>query len=96
MDAGSITSADTQVPHGYYSLPICQATGEEETRTSLFDAGTLVSGRALYNSPYQFRVNVRACHAMSDRQVDASSVSCRYSTTPITAASLICDGLSVY
>lgn len=58
-EVNSLTSFETGLPYEPYSLPFCKPQGGVEKTSSSFNAGDLLSGLQLYNSPYQFHVDVR-------------------------------------
>lgn len=52
----SLTSIETELPFGYYSLPYCKPQdGEKHVPENL---GELLMGDRIENSPYKFRMNV--------------------------------------
>ncbi|MCO5552920.1 hypothetical protein L7F22_006439 [Adiantum nelumboides] len=52
----SLTSIETELPFGYYSLPYCKPQGGEEHVPE--NLGELLMGDRIENSPYKFRVDV--------------------------------------
>ncbi|XP_073142702.1 transmembrane 9 superfamily member 12 [Henckelia pumila] len=52
----SLTSIETELPFGYYSLPYCQPMGG--VKKSAENLGELLMGDQIDNSPYRFRMNV--------------------------------------
>lgn len=54
VKVNSLTSIDTEMPFGYYSLPFCQPP--EGIKDSAENLGELLMGDRIENSPYQFRM----------------------------------------
>ncbi|KAL0453895.1 UNVERIFIED_CONTAM: Transmembrane 9 superfamily member 12 [Sesamum latifolium] len=52
----SLTSIETELPFGYYSLPYCKPKGG--IKKSAENLGELLMGDQIDNSPYRFRMNV--------------------------------------
>uniref|UniRef100_A0A2P2JJ04 Transmembrane 9 superfamily member n=1 Tax=Rhizophora mucronata TaxID=61149 RepID=A0A2P2JJ04_RHIMU len=52
----SLTSIETELPFGYYSLPYCTPKGG--VKKSAENLGELLMGDQIDNSPYRFRINV--------------------------------------
>ncbi|KAD5318147.1 hypothetical protein E3N88_18093 [Mikania micrantha] len=52
----SLTSIETELPFGYYSLPYCTPSGG--IKKSAENLGELLMGDQIDNSPYRFRMNV--------------------------------------
>ncbi|XP_058083093.1 transmembrane 9 superfamily member 11-like [Magnolia sinica] len=56
VKVNSLTSIETEMPFGYYTLPFCKPIdGIKDIRESL---GELLMGDRIENSPYQFKTNV--------------------------------------
>ncbi|CAK9151817.1 unnamed protein product [Ilex paraguariensis] len=51
----SLTSIETELPFGYYSLPYCKPSGG--IKKSAENLGELLMGDQIDNSPYRFRMN---------------------------------------
>ena len=60
VEVNSLVSYDTELPYEYYSLPFCKPAGGVQKSTSSVNPGTILSGLRMYNSPYEFQINVRA------------------------------------
>ncbi|CAM6092358.1 unnamed protein product [Calypogeia fissa] len=56
VKVNSLTSIDTELPFGYYTLPFCQP--EEGERHEAENIGELLMGDSIENSPYKFKTNV--------------------------------------
>lgn len=54
VKVNSLTSIDTEMPFGYYSLPFCQPL--EGVKDSAENLGELLMGDRIENSPYRFRM----------------------------------------
>ncbi|KAG9457487.1 hypothetical protein H6P81_001995 [Aristolochia fimbriata] len=55
VKVNSITSVETEMPFGYYSLPFCKPIeGIKDSRENL---GEILMGDRIENSPYRFRTN---------------------------------------
>jgi len=52
----SLTSIETELPFGYYTLPYCEPP--EGVKKSAENLGELLMGDQIDNSPYRFRMNV--------------------------------------
>eukprot|EP00252_Welwitschia_mirabilis_P014954 TRINITY_DN33038_c0_g1_i1.p1 TRINITY_DN33038_c0_g1~~TRINITY_DN33038_c0_g1_i1.p1 ORF type:complete len:664 (+),score=53.15 TRINITY_DN33038_c0_g1_i1:252-2243(+) len=52
----SLTSVETELPYGYYSLPFCKPA--EGIKDSAENLGELLMGDRIENSPYRFKMNV--------------------------------------
>ncbi|CAA7408057.1 unnamed protein product [Spirodela intermedia] len=53
VKVNSLTSVETEIPFGYYSLPFCQP---EKIRDSAENLGEILMGDRIENSPYTFRM----------------------------------------
>lgn len=53
-------SYDTELPYDYYYLPFCKPEGGPSPSKSSVNPGTILSGLRMFNSPYNFKVMVRA------------------------------------
>ncbi|WCJ37306.1 Transmembrane 9 superfamily member 12 [Euphorbia peplus] len=51
----SLTSIETELPYGYYSLPYCKPPGG--VKNSAENLGELLMGDQIDNSPYRFKMN---------------------------------------
>ncbi|CAM8911381.1 unnamed protein product [Rhodiola kirilowii] len=56
VKVNSLTSIDTEIPFGYYSLPFCQP--QEGVKDSAENLGELLVGDRIENSPYRFKTYV--------------------------------------
>ena len=57
-DVNSLTSAETELPFDYYSLPFCKpAEGARKSLNSI-NPGTILMGSRIQNSPYNFTMLV--------------------------------------
>ncbi|URD93254.1 transmembrane 9 superfamily member [Musa troglodytarum] len=56
VKVNSLTSIETELPFGYYTLPYCYPQGG--IKKSAENLGELLMGDQIDNSPYRFRVNV--------------------------------------
>ena len=55
----SLTSAETELPFDYYSLPFCKpAEGAKKSLNSI-NPGTILMGSRIQNSPYNFTMKAR-------------------------------------
>ncbi|KAK8914479.1 hypothetical protein KSP39_PZI024258 [Platanthera zijinensis] len=54
VKVNSLTSIDTEIPFGYYSLPFCRPS--EGIKDSAENLGELLMGDRIENSPYRFRM----------------------------------------
>ncbi|GMH20588.1 hypothetical protein Nepgr_022429 [Nepenthes gracilis] len=54
VKVNSLTSIDTEIPYGYYSLPFCKPF--EGVKHSAENLGELLMGDRIENSPYQFKM----------------------------------------
>lgn len=55
----SLTSAETELPFDYYSLPFCKpAEGAKKSLNSI-NPGTILMGSRIQNSPYNFTMKVK-------------------------------------
>lgn len=59
VEVNSISSFETELPYDYYSLPFCKPKGGIKKSTTSVNPGTILSGLHMFNSPYDFQVNVR-------------------------------------
>ena len=60
VEVNSLVSYDTELPYEYYSLPFCKPKSGVQRSKSSVNPGTILSGLRMYNSPYEFKINVRA------------------------------------
>lgn len=51
----SLTSIDTEIPFGYYTLPFCKPL--EGIKDNAENLGELLMGDQIENSPYRFMLN---------------------------------------
>ncbi|KAL5726297.1 Transmembrane 9 superfamily member 12 [Ranunculus cassubicifolius] len=56
VKVNSLTSIETELPFGYYTLPYCQP--KDGIKKSAENLGELLMGDQIDNSPYRFRMNV--------------------------------------
>lgn len=56
VKVNSLTSIETELPFGYYTLPYCQP--QDGIKKSAENLGELLMGDQIDNSPYRFQVNV--------------------------------------
>ncbi|KVH88169.1 transmembrane 9 superfamily member 11-like [Cynara cardunculus var. scolymus] len=54
VKVNSLTSIDTEIPYGYYSLPFCKPP--EGIKDSAENLGELLMGDRIENSPYRFKM----------------------------------------
>ncbi|EPS67195.1 hypothetical protein M569_07580, partial [Genlisea aurea] len=54
VKVNSLTSIDTELPYGYYTLPFCQPEGG--IKDSAENLGELLMGDRIENSPYRFKM----------------------------------------
>ncbi|KAL8158736.1 hypothetical protein V2J09_000273 [Rumex salicifolius] len=54
VKVNSLTSIDTEIPYGYYSLPFCKPT--EGVKDSAENLGEILMGDRIENSPYRFKM----------------------------------------
>ncbi|KAI3664984.1 hypothetical protein L6452_43599 [Arctium lappa] len=54
VKVNSLTSIDTEIPYGYYSLPFCKPL--EGIKDSAENLGELLMGDRIENSPYRFKM----------------------------------------
>ncbi|KAK2973352.1 hypothetical protein RJ640_015107 [Escallonia rubra] len=54
VKVNSLTSIDTEIPYGYYSLPFCKPS--EGVKDSAENLGELLMGDRIENSPYRFKM----------------------------------------
>ncbi|KAG9153591.1 hypothetical protein Leryth_008531 [Lithospermum erythrorhizon] len=54
VKVNSLTSIDTELPYGYYSLPFCKPL--DGVKDSAENLGELLMGDRIENSPYQFKM----------------------------------------
>ncbi|XP_017697425.2 transmembrane 9 superfamily member 11-like [Phoenix dactylifera] len=54
VKVNSLTSIDTEIPFGYYSLPFCKP--QEGIKDSAENLGELLMGDRIENSPYRFKM----------------------------------------
>jgi Endomembrane protein 70 len=59
VEVNSLVSFDTELPYEYYSLPFCKPKSGVMKSTSSVNPGTILSGLRMYNSPYEFKIDVR-------------------------------------
>lgn len=74
VKVNSLTSIDTELPFGYYTLPFCQP--EQGVKQVTENLGELLMGDRIENSPYIFKMNVNQSslmlclgHALDDNEV---------------------------
>ncbi|CAA2984353.1 transmembrane 9 superfamily member 11-like [Olea europaea subsp. europaea] len=58
VKVNSLTSIETEMPFGYYSLPFCQP--KEGVKDSAENLGELLMGDRIENSPYRFKMYTNA------------------------------------
>lgn len=56
VKVNSLTSIETEIPYGYYSLPFCKPM--EGVKDSAENLGELLMGDRIENSPYRFKMRV--------------------------------------
>ncbi|VFQ84790.1 unnamed protein product [Cuscuta campestris] len=56
VKVNSLTSIETEIPYGYYTLPFCKPL--EGVKDSAENLGELLMGDRIENSPYRFRMRV--------------------------------------
>ena len=57
-DVNSLTSAETELPFDYYSLPFCKPTEGAKKSLNTINPGTILMGSRIQNSPYNFTMLV--------------------------------------
>lgn len=73
VKVNSLTSIETELPFGYYTLPYCQP--KEGIKKSAENLGELLMGDQIDNSPYMFHMNVNesvylcTTHGLSEHDV---------------------------
>ncbi|CAH9132612.1 unnamed protein product [Cuscuta epithymum] len=58
VKVNSLTSIDTEIPYGYYTLPFCKPL--EGVKDSAENLGELLMGDRIENSPYRFKMRTNA------------------------------------
>ncbi len=59
-EVNSLTSAETELPFNYYTLPFCEPPEGTRKSLSTINPGTILTGAQIQNSPYNFSMLVRA------------------------------------
>ena len=57
-EVNSLTSAETELPFDYYSLPFCPPTEGPRKSLNTINPGTILMGSRILNSPYNFTMLV--------------------------------------
>eukprot|EP00898_Chlorokybus_atmophyticus_P003822 jgi/Chlat1/4440/Chrsp29S04396 len=96
VKVNSVTSTNTELPFGYYTLPFCKPPGGVKNMAE--NLGELIMGDRIQNSPYQFRMlqeefSVKLCDVIKLTQKDVKDLQIKISENYMV--NMILDNLPI-